>query len=99
MERAQGFVVTSDPENPGCEDSVRGRWALLPAIAYFLLSGITSLTIGAAISLAASGTGRLVLWSGVTGVIAILTGIAYESRLVRERLPALRSRGNQFGRP
>lgn len=97
--RGRGFLVASGPHPSSHEGSVRGRRTPLLALAYFLLAGIVSLTIGAAVSLTTSGTGRLALWSGVTGITAVLTGIAYESRLVRERLPVLRSRGNQFGRP
>jgi hypothetical protein len=53
------------------------------AIAYFLIAGIVSLMVGAGVSLAASGTGRLVLWSGATATAAVAAGIAYESRLFR----------------
>jgi hypothetical protein len=53
------------------------------AIAYFLITGIVSLMVGAGVSLAASGTGRLVLWSGATATTAVAAGIAYESRLFR----------------
>jgi hypothetical protein len=99
VERGQSFLVTSDPHLPSDEGPARGRWTPLLAVAYFLLAGIVSLTIGAAVSLAASGTGRLALWAGVTGAIAIAAGIAYDSRLVRGLGPVLRNRGSQLGRP
>jgi len=61
----------------------RPRRSLISTIVYFLISGIVSLMVGAAVSLAASGPGRLALWSGVTATTAVAAGIAYESRLFR----------------
>lgn len=98
-DRGRSSLITSDQQGPGREGPRRrdGR-ALFLAIAYFLLSGIVSLTIGAAVSLTTSGTGRLALWLAVTGVSAVVAGIAYESRLMREWFPAFRIRRDQFGR-
>lgn len=66
---------------PECPAQRKRRSA--SAIAYFLTAGIVSLMVGAGVSLAASGTGRLVLWSGATATTAVAAGIAYESRLFR----------------
>jgi hypothetical protein len=99
VERGRGFLVTSDSQPSSHDGPVRRRSTPLLALAYFLLAGIVSLTIGAAVSLTASGTGRLALWSGVTGIIAGAAGLAYDSRVVRDRFPAFRSRGDQPGRP
>jgi hypothetical protein len=97
--RGRGFLVASGPHPSSHEGPVQGQRTPLLALVYFLLAGIVSLTIGAAVSLTTSGTGRLVLWSGVTGILAVVAGFAYDSRLVRDRFPAFRNRGNQFGRP
>jgi hypothetical protein len=67
-------------------------------MAYFLISGIMSLAVGAAVSLAASGTGRLALWSGATATTAVAAGIAYESRRVRTGIRAFIRRRSQVDR-
>ena len=54
VERGRGSAGTSDLQSPGHGGPVRGGWTPLLALAYFLLSGIVSLTIGAAVSLTAS---------------------------------------------
>lgn len=76
----------------------RPRWSLVSTIVYFLMSGIVSLMVGAAVSLAASGTGRLALWSGATAITAVAAGIAYESRLFRIGVRAFSHRRSRFGR-
>jgi hypothetical protein len=97
--RGRGFLAASGPHPSSYEGPVQGRRTPLLALAYFLLAGIVSLTIGAAVSLTTSGTGRLALWSAVTGILAVAAGLAYDSRLVRGRFQVFRNRGNQFGRP
>lgn len=83
MKRKPDFVVAWDRRNAGVGSPVRRRRAPIFCIVYFLISGAVSLMVGAAVSLAASGTGRLVLWSVTTGAVAVSAGIAYESRLFR----------------
>jgi hypothetical protein len=78
-------------------DGGRPRRSPVPAIAYFLISGIVSLAVGAAVSLAASGTARLALWSGVTATTAVAAGIAHESRWLRTGIRTFSRRRSQVG--
>lgn len=54
---------------------------------------------GAAVSLAASGSERLAVWSGVTVITAIAAGIAYESRLVKAWYSEFHRRRGRPGHP
>lgn len=79
MKREPDLTSTSDHRDAGEEIPARLRRAPIVSIAYFLISGTVSLMIGAAVSLLASGTERLVLWSVTTSVVAVSAGYAYES--------------------
>jgi hypothetical protein len=83
VKRKPDLAITSNRQGTGVESPVRRRRTPAWSIAYFLISGTVSVMVGAAVSLAASGMGRLVLWSVATGVVAVSAGIAYESRLFR----------------
>jgi hypothetical protein len=83
VKRKPYLEVTSDQMYIGPGRPAQRKRTPISAIAYFLMAGIVSLMVGAGVSLAASGTGRLVLWSGATATTAVAAGIAYESRLLR----------------
>jgi hypothetical protein len=98
VKREPYLVATSDQQCTGSDGLALPRRSPVPAIAYFLISGIVSLMVGAAVSLTASGTERLALWSGATATTAVAAGIAYESRLFRIGVQAFSQRRSQLRR-
>jgi hypothetical protein len=83
VKRKPYLEVSSNEMYAGPGRPTQRKRAPISATVYFLIAGIVSLMVGAGVSLAASGTGRLVLWSGATATTAVAAGIAYESRLLR----------------
>ena len=59
----------------------RRNWQWLALIVYSVIAGTAALVIGAAVSLAASGSQRLTLWAAATSTAAVTAGVAHESRL------------------
>ncbi len=51
-------------------------------IIYAVASGLLAVTVGAVASLVAHGPQRLALWAAVTGVTAVVGGVAHESGLI-----------------
>lgn len=51
-------------------------------VIYSLASGAVSLVAGAAVSLVASGTGRVVVWCAVSGGASVVAGLIYEPGLL-----------------
>jgi len=89
MNRRSGSMVTTERLASPHRRSLRQERVRVPLLIYALISGAVSVMTGAAVSLAASGSGRLVLWSAVTGALAVTSGAVYESRLLRYWYSAL----------
>lgn len=79
IERARGQDVRLHAE--GWTQPRRDRQCLA-LIAYSVIAGAAALVVGAAVSLAASGSQRLTLWIAATSTAAITAGVVRESRLV-----------------
>lgn len=74
-------LIGSAVRMPRDEQSPPLLWPVM--IVYAAISGVVALVMGAVASLAVSGEQRLAWWAGVTAAVAIIAGIAYESRPVR----------------
>jgi hypothetical protein len=75
-------VVAAERPLPGDHDPSKDKRAQFPLLIYSVACGAISVMIGAVLSFAASGSGRLLLWSAVTSACGIVAGIAYKSRLI-----------------
>jgi len=98
MDHVSRSIVAAEHPLPSRRPAERER-ARIAVLIYSLAAGAISVMAGAAASLAASGSGRIVLWSAATCACGIAAGIAYESRLLRFCYSALGRRIRQHARP
>ena len=60
----------------------RSERSWLERTVYCVISGAFAVVTGAIVSLAATGSARITLWSAVTAATALAAGMAHESRLI-----------------